>query len=63
MLRTGANLVDSCLSNELAAENVIKVLLKTKAFYAKCESNQPTNVSLAYFLVSLYFRFMTGKSS
>jgi len=63
MLRTGANLVDSGLSHELAAENVINVLLKTKAFYAKCESNQSTNVSLAYSLVSLYFWFMTGKSS
>jgi len=28
MLSTGANLVDSCLSNELAARNVIKRLLK-----------------------------------
>jgi len=28
MLRTGANLVGSCLSNELAAENVMNVLLK-----------------------------------
>ena len=63
MLRKGANLVDICLSNELAAKNVINVLLKTKAFYAKCESIQPTNMSLAYSLVSLYFKFMTGKSS
>jgi len=28
MLSTGANLVDRCLSNELAAGNVIKRLLK-----------------------------------
>jgi len=35
MLRTGANLVDSYLSNELAAENVINGLIKAKAFYAK----------------------------
>jgi len=35
MLRTGANLVDSCLSNELAPEHVINGLLNAKAFYAK----------------------------
>jgi len=63
MLSSGANVVDSCLSNKPAAKNVYMCYFKLKLFMQKCESNQSTNVSLAYSLVSFYFWFMTGKSS
>ena len=46
MLSTGANLADRCLSNELAAENVIKRLLKTKAFMQNVSQTSPQILAL-----------------